>query len=240
MLADAYIAKLDLNEDGTQIRTGAKISNRRYITSLSLTPPFDTPKLYANPLLLALMKEFLGRHFVLHTMGSVTALPGAEDQHLHADYYQLFEESPHLGRALPSYGITVGVPLIDVDVLSGPTKAWSGSHRVLPIEPTMEAYYKSYVYGPMGSCYFWDYRTFHAGGSNHSEKIRPLLFLAYTRRWFCDLFNPDGFNVEKEEYQNIPEEHRWLFARFAPPQEKANLAKGYPFPQSPSCDYAKK
>jgi ectoine hydroxylase-related dioxygenase (phytanoyl-CoA dioxygenase family) len=211
-LGTAFLSQLDFNETEMTLSSGTEVAHHRYIVPIPFQPPFNDPELYAHPILLSLMKEFLGPHCILSTLGSVVSLPGATDQHLHADYLPLFEESPQLTGTHPPYAITVGIPLVDIDLLNGPTKIWSGSHRTYPIETEMRSYYRHLLCGAIGSCYFWDYRTFHAGGSNHSEKMRPLLYMGYTRRWFKDALNPDQLKIEDEEYQKIPEVHRKLFA----------------------------
>lgn len=194
-LATHLYAQLDLEE-------GVRIHNHRYIVTVPLKGPFNRKELYANPVLLALLREILGPDCILASVGAVVSLPGASDQHIHSDYGALFPENPDLHRQLPCYAITVAVPLIDIDVINGPTKIWPGSHRT-NLQET-----RHLLGGQMGSCYFWDYRTLHAGGSNHSEAMRPLLYMAYTRRWFKDILNPDKLVIEEE---TIPEEHRALF-----------------------------
>lgn len=211
-LASAHTDELGFNEEEMTLREGTLVSHRRYLVPIPFKPPFNDPQLYANPLLMPLVKEILGSHFILSTLGSVTALPGSTDQHLHADYFPLFEENTAASSAIPAFAITCAVPLIDIDLLNGPTKIWSGSHRTYPIEQHMDSYAKHLVSGSLGSCYFWDYRTFHAGGSNHSDHIRSLLYMGYTRRWFRDFSNPDFLLLNKEDLQAIPEEHQGLFA----------------------------
>lgn len=212
-LAAAYQTKLNHDREEGVLHNGTHVSNRRYIVPIPFQEPFNDPQLYANPILMPLLKELLGPHMILSTLGAISALPGATDQHLHADYYPLFEEDIPLSNRLPTFAITCAVPLVDIDLINGPTHIWAGSHQTYPIEKSMSAYTKHYLHGPIGSCYFWDYRTFHAGGSNHSDEIRSLLYMAYTRRWFKDFSNPDYFLIEKGAYQAIPEEHRSLFAQ---------------------------
>lgn len=200
MLAADLLTQLNLNE-------GIRIHNKRYIVTVPLKGPFNQPELYANPILLGLMRELLGPDCILSSVGAVISLPGALEQHIHSDYEPLFREQPHLNEMLPPYAITVGVPLVDIDLLNGPTKIWAGSHRTSD-KKLVDSYPRHLLYGPMGSCYFWDYRTLHAGGSNHSDEMRPLLYMAYTRRWFKDFLNPDKLIIDEEA---IPEEYRSLF-----------------------------
>lgn len=212
-LQEETLKTLQFAEEEGVLKNGTQVSHRRYIIPLKLQGPFNAPLLYAHPLLMELFCELLGKHFILSSLGTVTALPGSQDQHVHADYFSLFEEKQDLNGILPPFALTVGVPLIDIDNLNGPTKIWPGSHLTYPIDQRMHAYPQKLLSGDMGSCYFWDYRTFHAGGSNHSEFPRPLLYMAYTRRWFLDALNPDRLEIDPLEAAKIPQEHRSLFAQ---------------------------
>ena len=158
------------------------------------------------------MKEFLGSDCILSGVGAVVSLPGAPDQHIHADFELLFKEQPFLTAVHAPYAITVGIPLVDIDAVNGPTKIWSGTHIAPHADKKMvdEFYERHLLHGEIGSCYFWDYRTFHAGGSNHSESLCPLLYLSYTRHWFKDQKNPDKLIMN---YGEIAEEHRSLFPK---------------------------
>jgi ectoine hydroxylase-related dioxygenase (phytanoyl-CoA dioxygenase family) len=210
-LGQAVLSHFQVNKEGMTLSNGAQVAHGRYIVNIPFTAPFNDRELYANPILLSLMNEFLGPHFILSSLGCVVSLPGATDQHVHADYFPLFEENPAFVGMHPPFAITIAVPLIDIDPVNGPTKVWSGSHRTYPIDKNMRAYPMHLLHGPVGSCYFWDYRTFHAGGSNHSDELRPLLYFSYTRRWFRDSLNPDLLQLKKEEFEKVPEEHRKLF-----------------------------
>jgi len=214
-VCDSYMQQLEFSEDRTELKSGTMVSHKRYITPIKFEGVFNDVRLWANPFLLQLMKQFLGPNPILGSLGAVTSLSGAMDQHPHADYFPLFEESPEAVSMLPPYAITVAVPLIDIDLLNGPTKVWAGSQHVYPVETAMSSYAKHLVCGPLGSCYMWDYRTFHAGGSNHSDEPRPLLYMAYTRRWFNDFLNPDLLDISPEEYEKIPQEFHPLFQKAA-------------------------
>ena len=216
-LASAYEKKLNFNEKDMTLSNGTLASNGRYIVPIDFKPPFNDPRLYASRILMPLMEELLGSHFILSSLGAFSALPGSTDQHLHADYFSLFEEDVNISSKTPPFAITFAVPLVDVDLINGPTQIWSGSHHSYPIEQSMSAYQKHFLHGPIGSCYFWDYRTFHAGGSNYSDNIRSLLYMAYTRRWFKDFSNPDFLHIEEDDFKSIPEEHLKLFAQCKKP-----------------------
>jgi ectoine hydroxylase-related dioxygenase (phytanoyl-CoA dioxygenase family) len=210
-LLNSYQEKLNYNEEEVSLDNGTQASHRRHLVPIPFAAPFSDPSLYANPILLPIMKALLGPNLILSSLGAISALPGSTNQHVHADYYPLFEEDMAASTQIPTFAITLGIPLVDIDMINGPTHIWAGSHHIYPIEQNMTTYTKHYLHGNIGSCYFWDYRTFHAGGSNHSEEIRSLLYMAYTRRWFKDVLNPDYLKMSQEEYFAIPEEHRNLF-----------------------------
>lgn len=209
----AFLQGLDTDKDGV-LSQGSKVSDKRYIVPIPLKGIFNTPQLYANTLLMPILRALLGEHLILSSIGAVTSLPGALDQHIHTDYFPLFEDDLDICGMLPTFGITMGIPLINIDTINGPTKVWAGSHRNYPKDKILKGYERHLVYADIGSCYFWDYRTFHAGGSNFSEELRPLLYLAYTRRWFNDLLNDDFLLIEEDEWKKIPAAYAPLFLKY--------------------------
>ena len=40
-----------------------------------------------------------------------------------------------------------------------------------------------------GSAILFDYRTFHQGGANRSDRPRPILYFVYARSWYRDVHN---------------------------------------------------
>jgi len=187
----------------------------RYIVNIEFKGVFNNPKIYANPFLASFLSSVLGPCFKLSAMGVVLSLPGADEQHIHADFFPLFEEGPGPEGAMPAYAITVAIPLVDIDPLNGPTKVWAGTHLEYP-RKNLESYPRTLLMGPKGCCYLWDYRTLHAGGSNFSDQRRPLFYLSYRRRWFQDPVNPDQLLISDEEFQKIPPDIRQLFAVLKP------------------------
>ncbi len=201
-----YFSQLSFSEDGSEILNATRVGDRRYHVPLEFKEPFDAPEIYANPFLLKLFDRLLGSSFRLSSMGSITALPGAAEQHIHDDHMPLFEELRALGGVMPPFGITVGIPLVDVDLVNGPTAVWSGSHLMYPTDLKMASYCKFLLQGAVGACHFWDYRVFHAGGANLSSEPRPLLYLTYLRNWFKDSVNPDAMKISKEAFEALSPE----------------------------------
>ena len=95
--------------------------------TITLEGPFNNPEIYANQLLLPLFERLLGNDFILQSYGAVISLPGADLQRLHKDTGSLFEDSELVSR-LPSYAITLGIPLIEMNGINGTTRVIPGSH----------------------------------------------------------------------------------------------------------------
>ena len=54
----------------------------------------------------------------------------------------------------------------------------------------------------------------HAGRPNRSERIRPIVNMQYTRRWFVDNKNfrrQRPLEIPRAEWTRVPREHRVLF-----------------------------
>jgi ectoine hydroxylase-related dioxygenase (phytanoyl-CoA dioxygenase family) len=140
--------------------------------------------------------------------------PGAPQQHPHRDHDHLF---PHPGVAtnLPIYAVNVAVPLIDVDMETGPTGVWLGSHR-WGQRVAVQANSMTALPLQRGDCMLLDYRTLHAGLANRSEWTRPVLYMVYARRWFFDdvnYINRIPLDMPLEHYEELPGSARPLLVR---------------------------
>lgn len=175
---------------------------------------FGDPELFANALLRRFLMPLLGSDMRLSSCTIVVSHPGAELQHIHRDHPHLYNE-PSVGRILPIYGVNVSVPLIDVDMQTGPTGIWPGSHMwaegQTPSPETITA-----VPFQRGDCVMMDYRTLHTGMPNRGTRIRPILYLVYTRTWFFDEVNHAGrssLDLPMETFLSLPETMRPLLLR---------------------------
>jgi hypothetical protein len=193
-----YVAQFGaLDESAMRRRAEAGQPNRflevgpaRYEITPRMTGVFAEPETFANGLLRKFLSPHLGDDMRLGGFTIVASHPGAEIQHLHRDPAPLFSE-PSLAAALPVYAVDVAVPLIDVHHQTGPTGIWLGSHRWPPDrEPVAGSECVSRF--RRGDCVLLDYRTYHAGLPNGSERVRPILYMAYTRTWFFDEVNHVG------------------------------------------------
>jgi hypothetical protein len=185
------------------------VGHRRFLITVGFQLPFNTPQLYANPLVLPIIESILDNDCVLGSLASVVSLPGAALQHAHADYSPLFPSFP--SRLLPSYALTLFIPLVELNDFHGTTRIWPGSHRSGNQEQLQADFVDPQV--PLGSCVLMDYRVLHQGTENRAEIPRPILYLVYHRPWFKDYKNykkQPFLLLTESERQRIPEQHRRL------------------------------
>ena len=209
-LREAYFARYEAYFHAEHFEGAKQVGHRRIQIVVDLALPFNSPALYANPLILPILKALLGTELYFGIFGSVTSLPGANEQHFHRDNPLLFGEA--VNRFLPPYAINLFVPLVEFNESTGTTRLFPGTHvKTGPeargcagVEPVVRP----------GSCLLMDYRLYHQGTGNRSGIIRPMLFCAYHRPWYKDYVNHKSWpflRLTDSEYQRIPEEHRSLF-----------------------------
>jgi hypothetical protein len=187
----------------------------RYEITLPMSGAFGNPDLFANPLLRGILAPMLGGDMQLNSFTIVTAYPGASMQLIHRDHGHLFASEPDIGPNLPVYAVNVGVPLIDVDLETGPTGVWPGSHR-WPADVQAKAEDVTAFPLRRGDCLLLDYRTLHTGMPNRSARVRPVLYMVYARGWFFDDANHFGVNspdLSLEDYRKVPEPARMPLQR---------------------------
>lgn len=219
-LADAWNKKNPQDADAMEavaFRAGQKISlsqhpiyrrnAKRYEITMPMTGAFGDPELFANPLVISILKESLGDAVQLCSFTSVVSFPGAALQQIHQDDKMLFRDGAQSidPRELPPYAISVSVPLLDVDSSMGPTLVWLGSH-LWPFDPPIPFSIDAVsVDFKMGDCMMFDYRLFHAGGANRSDRKRPIIYMVYGREWYYD----DATNHSCNNPVDLPLE-QWL------------------------------
>jgi hypothetical protein len=190
------------------------VGRARYDTTLRMSGALGRPEVFANPLLLKLLRPLLGRDMRLNSFTAVASYPGAPAQQPHRDHDHLFPQ-PGVAPGLPVYAVNVAVPLVDVDLETGPTGVWLGSHRS---GQTVAVMPKDMQASPLqrGDCMMIDYRTLHAGMPNRSGNARPILYMVYARRWFFDdvnYVNRIPLDMPIERYHELPESVRPLLLR---------------------------
>ena len=191
-----------------------EVGGGRYEITPRMSGPFGAPELFANVLLRRFMIPLLGSDMRLSGFTIVVSHPGAPLQHIHRDHAHLFAE-PGVGSRLPVYAVYVSVPLIHVDLETGPTGIWPGTHMWPEGEvPTPET--ATMIPFQRGDCILMDYRTLHTGLPNRSTRARPIIYMVYTRTWFFDEVNHAGrapLDMPLEKYLSLPETVRPLLLR---------------------------
>jgi tetratricopeptide (TPR) repeat protein len=190
------------------------IGSKRYQVTVALEGPFNDTALYANPLMMQLMNELLGRKFHLGCMVCATSLPGSKDQHLHKDHRALFSADANDSPIYtPPFAITMMVPLVSLDELIGTTAVKKGSHVATKRESADMPRQIPIV--PVGSCYLMDLRLSHQGLGNKTGIVRPVMNMVYQQAWFADNKNyqkQPPLRIPEKEYKKIPRDFRKLFA----------------------------
>jgi tetratricopeptide (TPR) repeat protein len=166
-----------------QLRTGDK----RYMLTLELDEAFGDPELVASGLLMPFVRALLGHRCIMTTYTAVISLPGAKDQRMHKDFEAPFEEKGAKFK-LPCWSLQAIVPLVPLDEMTGATAIWKGTQHMTDRRASkVEDVHVPVV--PLGSVLLVDYKTAHAGRANKSERVRPIVCLAYARPWFRDVIN---------------------------------------------------
>ncbi len=160
-------------------------ADRRRLFSVDIEGPFADSAYYANPLVMPILQRLLGRDCILGACSSVVSWPGAPAQTVHRDSESLYGDF-EIDVKLPPYAVTLLMPLIRADAVTGSTRVWLGTHRVADFATARTMPSVAHEVEP-GSMLMTDSRVLHAGEPNRSETIRPLLYASYHRSWFRDL-----------------------------------------------------
>ncbi len=191
------------------------VGERRFMVTVDFEPPFIDDRVYAPVTVLGLLQQLLSPDCIVGSFGGVVSLPGAADQHLHRDFAeQLFPGTP-LEPLFPPYAVTLVVPLIDVDEVTGTTAVWPGSHRQRRAQDEYPPDEGRWPRMSQGDVLMMDYRLVHAGTANRSTLPRPILYIVYCRPWFRDHVNyriQPRLRIPASSWPLIPDAHRPLFA----------------------------
>ncbi len=190
-----------------------RIGDKRYQISVALEGAFNSPSVYANPFILAIMGRLLGDEFLLGCSVCATALPAAKGQHLHKDHRALFADSAdETPLKLPPFAITTMLPLVTLDEKIGTTRVKKGSHFLS--QPDSLELPGQLPMVPLGSCFLMDLRLTHGGMANQTDRVRPIMNMVYQRYWFADSRNfakHPPLRMSEDEYRRIPQQYRFLF-----------------------------
>lgn len=148
--------------------------------------------IFAPPAVVAIGDELLGEEKILESLGLLVSIPGAPDQQRHFD--GLLYGETQLDRLLPPVALSVSMPLVRLDEVSGTTAFWRRSHR----EPVRTGPPDFALVVPVGSVIVWDFRTHHSGRGNQGDAPRPIIFSVHSRNWWQE---PDA--VKSSHYKKL-------------------------------------
>lgn len=210
-LLDAYSAAYARYHHDREFDDALKVGDKRNMISVAIEGAFNDPDLYAHPMLLPLMQRLLGDDAILGSFVAITSLPGSDDQAVHLDMPILFE-AERAGAEVPSYSLTLVVPMVDMNATNGTTAFHPGSHREISDGPPTSVPVAPDV--PVGSALLFDARVWHGGTPNSSDAPRPVLYNTYQRSWFRDTVNfltQEPLRLTDAERAGIPDEFAFLF-----------------------------
>ena len=161
-----------------------EVGDDRAMITLSMEGAFASPDIFANPVALSIVAELLGEDFILGSYVAVTSQPGAAAQSDHADRAGLFEDVA-LDASVPAYSITLVIPLVALNEITGSTRFYPGSHR----DPDMVDLTMAVPDAEPGDAILFDSRILHGGQANRSGSPRPILYCTYHRTWYRDVSN---------------------------------------------------
>ncbi|HEY0658011.1 MAG TPA: phytanoyl-CoA dioxygenase family protein [Pyrinomonadaceae bacterium] len=163
--------------------------SERYYVTLPFDAPFADEEIFADPDVLAIVENLVGKDFTMVQLASDTPLLGSDYQEIHRDAPPLF---PEIENETPSFQLAVNFPLVDVTPENGPFEVARGTHSVTketglkmiesgerPIEPVCLS---------LGDVMIRDVRGLHRGTPNKTDEPRPMCVIGYSRRW---LFRPE-------------------------------------------------
>ena len=160
------------------------VSSGRFFAALEIAGVFGQRSLLLPAAVEQVLSASLGDDFVFDSWGVINALPGAEEQHWHRDGGILFPSNP-LEFMLPASAVTLAIPFVEMNGETGTTGFSLRSHRA-PEHAEVPDHEPQVA---VGSALLWDYRVFHKGMANRSDRARPLVYATFCRPWWTDPIN---------------------------------------------------
>jgi ectoine hydroxylase-related dioxygenase (phytanoyl-CoA dioxygenase family) len=219
-LREAYADRYLSLSRATLRKRHAVVGDKRFMVTVKIKPPFNSPALFANPVVMPIVRQLLGSDCTISSFGSVVAMSGAGPQSVHFDYPPLFE-SESVCASLPPHAITLVVPLLDLNDETGSTAVWEGSHARVGAREQLKRLAKedsfegaTMPFTNIGDVFLMDFRLIHAGMANRSPIDRPILYIVYRRPWFredMNFYEQPALQISPKQRRRIPKEHRHLF-----------------------------
>lgn len=218
----AELANFLLLNDREKTSVGTKeFRKNRIRMDIPFRHPYIDAQLVANPFVVPIVERILGEDCRLFYYSADAPLPGSDYQVVHSDYASFFPESDVV---LPSAGLAVNFPLVDVTETNGPMEVWPNSHRTsekalaakADVQEAARHVTPARMLTPRGSVLIRDVRMWHRGTPNHSNQIRPNLALVYGRSWWDGAFYPqETLGITRAAYESLSERAK-RFVRLEP------------------------
>jgi len=236
---------------GSHIRYMQMLDDKRWEVGLPESLAHEDIVMDSDVMNILLKSNILGSDVVLHSLGSAIAEPGAKAQRWHADEYYLYRGLFHTsglgGHDLPSYAITMMVPLLNMTYDHGPTEFCMGSSFLSGFEgdpdgiklkdESLRATLRTYMRGSVkgfcphiripqlnfGDALLFDYQIVHRGGANNSPDLRSILYMTYAREWYKDtnllrIIRPEQYEDERDAlYDQLTRSARFAIPHRANP-----------------------
>jgi ectoine hydroxylase-related dioxygenase (phytanoyl-CoA dioxygenase family) len=206
-----------LENDPSKTDVGSsEFRKNRIRMDIPFRAPYIDSKLVANPFALPIIERILGEDCRVFYYSADAPMPGSDYQVVHADYRPFFPESDIV---LPTAGLVVNFPLIEVTESNGPMDVWPSTH-LMPekaysgsrVRDAAGALPPTSMLTPKGSLLIRDVRMWHRGTPNRSNQIRPNLGLIYGRSWWDGAFYPqETLGITRPSYERLSERAKQLF-----------------------------
>jgi ectoine hydroxylase-related dioxygenase (phytanoyl-CoA dioxygenase family) len=199
-----WLATFDPMLDAKRASQDANRGANRFQMDIPFAAPFADPLLYANPVVLSILENLLGKDIICTYFASDTPFPGSDFQPVHLDCRLPFPESPN---GMPVYSIVLNTPLVNFTEDNGPLELWPGATHLIPqphsleemarkmpsVKPLMKA----------GDILLRDPRVWHRGTPNNGSRSRPNIALVYSRGWFRFENHPTRIKIPRAEYEGF-------------------------------------
>jgi ectoine hydroxylase-related dioxygenase (phytanoyl-CoA dioxygenase family) len=173
--------------------------------------PYIDTVFVANPFVVAIVERILGEDCRLFYYSADAPMAGSDYQVVHADYAPFFPESDVV---LPTAGLAVNFPLVDVTEGNGPMEVWPNTHRAserafaakADMQDAARYVAPARMLTPRGSALIRDVRMWHRGTPNRSNQMRPNLALVYGRSWWDGAYYPqETLGITRAAYESLSE-----------------------------------
>jgi ectoine hydroxylase-related dioxygenase (phytanoyl-CoA dioxygenase family) len=180
----------------------------RYYLTLPWIYPFANELVFANPVIMGILKRVFYQEYVMVQLGVDVPFQGSDYQETHRDFRPLFSDA----IVTPLYALAVNFSLVEVTPDNGPFQMARGTH-LLPREEglqkiaTGEISMESFYMQP-GDVIVRSPLALHRGSPNRTNQPRPMIVMGYAMHW---LHTPKvELTLPRDYYDSLPAEVRQM------------------------------